>query len=451
MLLSKKRQICFRGVTLIGVGLMFIGCLFISGNSAAASSRQASGAVTLNVWEMDFGPGYTETINQDLAQWKTLHPNIKINLVVKSYTVIETSGKLALSGPGSPDIMVLVEGWQDVQEAAAGLLVNLNKYAKQYGWYHELSASVLAVNSNTSNGKYFGKGNLYSVSDSGTENGYFYNKTVLDHLGLTVPKTLAEMTNDMAVAKAHGLIPMEQAALEHTWDVFMVSDMPTSAITNWVYGNGNVTVDNPSEIAGAQTLLNWVKDGYFQPGFISASEGNSTAPIDAFLAGKSLFYGTGGPTVYGEVAAAHQENNVGFFLQPPAKVGGALATPGGGNNPWAISARSTHQAQAAEFINFLLSKPAQERVQPVSGYLPTDLQLGINHGVPNTLLDNTLSSAYASVAKSGQVIWPDISSTNAYNLFTATVTELVSGKLSPQDMLKQIQQGNAQFISTLGR
>jgi ABC-type glycerol-3-phosphate transport system substrate-binding protein len=400
---------------------------------------------------MDFGPGYTAAINKDLAQWNGMHTGIAINWIWKSYSVIAASGKLALSGPGGPDIMMTVEGWPNVQMGAAGLFANLNKYATQYGWYKKLSASVIALNSSTSNGKYFGRGNLYSVSDSSTEVGYCYNKSLLTRLHLTLPATLSAFTQDMAVAKAHNIIPMEQGNLLHTWDSFMVSDMPTASILNWVFGNGNGTVNNAGEIAGAQTLLNWAKNGYFQPGFISESQnGGTAAPMNNFLAGKSLFYGSCDPTLYGNITAANKQNNVGFFIQPPLRAGGPIAMPGGANNPYIISARSSQKDAAAKFINFLLTKPAQERIQPYSALLPIDAHLGPNPSLPHSLIVQTLSSAYAKVVN-GIVPWPDFATLDYVTVMTADTDELVSGKISPQAMMASLQQDHSKFLATLGR
>jgi ABC-type glycerol-3-phosphate transport system substrate-binding protein len=160
--------------------------------------------------------------------------------------------------------------------AAAGLLVNLNKYAKQYGWLNEFSPSTIGLNSSTSNGKDFGRGNLYSVSDSSTLVGYFYNKKLLASLGLTVPTTMAQFTNELAVAKKHGLIPMEQGNLLHTWDTFMVESMSTSTLSSWIFGNGG-SVDTAGEVQAAKTLQSWMNAGYFQPGFISESQNGGTA------------------------------------------------------------------------------------------------------------------------------------------------------------------------------
>ncbi|GEM_PF-6016089 len=449
MVTMRKLSSRFRGVAAASLGLTLVAAA-----SACASSpaSQAGGGISLTVWGMDLGPGYQQAINQDLAQWKKIHPDITINWITKSYSVIQASEKLALSGPGSPDIIELVQGWPDAQLAAAGLLVNLDKYAKQYGWYSEFSPSTIALNSNTANGKYFGIGNLYSVSDTSTLVGYFYNKSLMARLGLTVPTTMAQFTHELAVAKAHGLIPMEQGNLLHTWDSFMVENMPPATLSDWIYGNGSSTVDTPQEVQGAQTLQTWIKDGYFQPGFISQSQnGGTLQPINAFLSGKSLFYGSADPTLYGNVTAAHQQGNVGFFIQPPVTAGAPLVTPGGADNPYAISTRCAHPAAAAEFLNFLLSEPAQLRVQPDSAFLPTDTRLGPNPALSNSLLTTTFSGQYAQVEKNGVVAWPDFSSLDYVTVMTALTDELASGRITPQDMLAQLQQDHTRFLASIGR
>ena len=57
-----------------------------------------------------------------------------------------------------------------------GLLTPLDDYAEAYGWGDRYSATLLDLNRFSADGKEFGTGNLYGLSQMGEIVGVFYNK-----------------------------------------------------------------------------------------------------------------------------------------------------------------------------------------------------------------------------------------------------------------------------------
>ena len=214
-----------------------------------------------------------------------------MTLEYKNFNDVFVSAKLALSSPGGPDIIQLPQGWPMVQLAAAGLLLNLNKYKQQFGWAKRFTQSNLVDNEASANGKYFGTGNLYGLSDSESYLGVFYNKAILASLGLTVPKTLAQFEHDAAVAKAHGQIGIQfgdsnGAPAIQTYYEILDQYVPATAVNDFSLGSKAGALPASGAVRAATTFTTWAKDGYLSPGWLGVTDSQALA---TFLTGKGLF------------------------------------------------------------------------------------------------------------------------------------------------------------------
>ena len=88
--------------------------------------------------------------------------------------------KLAASGPKAPDVVQANQGRPIMGEMVkAGLLSPVTDYAKTYGWDARYSPMLLDLNKFSSDGKEFGSGDLYGLSQMGEIVGVFYNKTMV--------------------------------------------------------------------------------------------------------------------------------------------------------------------------------------------------------------------------------------------------------------------------------
>src|SRR3954466_6222328 len=157
-------------------------------NSAKIDVSKA-GNVTLTIWDQEVRGGQAAQIKELNQAFLAKYPNVKINRVAKSFTQLNTTLKLAVSAPNAPDIVEANQGRPDMgQLVKGGLLKPLDAYADAYGWKDRWAKTLLDLNRFSADGKQFGAGNLYGVSQMGEIVGVFYNKDKVS----SIPKTLQE-------------------------------------------------------------------------------------------------------------------------------------------------------------------------------------------------------------------------------------------------------------------
>ena len=107
----------------------------------------------------------------------------------------------AISSGTGPDIIFYDAGpgYAGVL-ADAGLLCPLDDYAAQYGWTERVAAPALEATTID--------GTLYGMPLHDDLIGMYYNKTLLDQEGLTVPETLDDLVAFCGEAKEKGYIPI---------------------------------------------------------------------------------------------------------------------------------------------------------------------------------------------------------------------------------------------------
>src|SRR5262249_47379642 len=149
--------------------------------TATATSKpdiSKAGPVTLTVWDQEVRGGQNAEITRLNKEFMAKYPNVTIKRVARAFKDLQSTVKLAVSGPHPPDVVEANQG-RPIMGAlvTAGILRPLDDYAKVYGWRDRYSPTLLSLNSFSSDGKDFGSGNLYGLSQMGEIVGLFYNKT----------------------------------------------------------------------------------------------------------------------------------------------------------------------------------------------------------------------------------------------------------------------------------
>src|SRR5215212_11883061 len=166
----------------------------------------AAGDVTLTVWDQEVRGGQEAQIKRLNAAFQQRYPNVTIKRVAKSFTDLNTTLKLAVSGDDAPDVVQANQGRQVMgQLVKGGLLAPLDAYADAYGWEDRYSKVLIDLNRFSDDGTQFGSGSLYGLSQVGEIVGVFYNKRKVK----TLPKTFAEFEQQLAAAKAAGDVPIQ--------------------------------------------------------------------------------------------------------------------------------------------------------------------------------------------------------------------------------------------------
>jgi raffinose/stachyose/melibiose transport system substrate-binding protein len=322
-----------------------------------------------------------------------------------------------------------------------GLLRPLDTYAKQYGWQQRWSKTLLDLNRFSADGKTFGSGNLYGVSQMGEIVGVFYNKDKVK----TIPKTFAEFESMLAKAKQAGEVPISFGNLDkfggiHEFQTVQNQFAGKDAVRNFVFAKSGATFDTPANREAATTLRDWANKGYFTKDF----NGVGYDPAwQQFARGKGPFLIAG--TWLVENLASTMGSKVGFELVPGPTASSPPVSLGGESLPWSITTKSKHPDVAAAYIDFLTDANAARVLVQTDNLpaMPTAAQ-------PTSPLSRDVFVAWRKVnGAEGLVPYLDYSTPTFYDDITSQIQRLLAGKVQPQGFTQQVQSDYSKFTRTL--
>jgi raffinose/stachyose/melibiose transport system substrate-binding protein len=325
-----------------------------------------AGDVTLTVWDQEVRGGQAKQIKQLNAAFLQKYPNVKIKRVARSFDDILKTIKLGVSGSNPPDVVEANQGRPIMGTLVkGGLLRPLDPYAEAFGWKDRYSSVLLDLNKFSSDGKQFGSGNLYGLSQVGEIVGVFYNKKKVS----SPPKTLAEFEQSLAEAKSQGDIPIQFGNLEkwpgiHEYETVLAQTASKAKVRDFVFARSGASFDTPEFQAAADKLASWAKKGYLAPGFNGTSY---EAAWPQFAKGKGRYLIAG--TWLVADLADRMGPDVGFMLMPGTKAGAEPVALGGETLPFAVTSKSQHPDVAAAYIDFLTNGQAAT-VLAETGNLP---------------------------------------------------------------------------------
>lgn len=272
--------------------------------------------------------------------------------------------------------------------------------------------------------------------------GFYYNKEKLTKLGLTVPKTWAELEAQLPKIKDGGETPLVLGNLEkwpavHVFGPIQGAHTPATEITNLALGNPGGSWTDETNLAAATQLQDWVKAGYLN------SDVNGTAYDDEvakFGKGTGVYFLGGSwntPTIEESLGA-----DAGFFAPPPVDAANGPATTGGTSLPFAVTSASKHPDAAAAYINFITSDDAM-KVIAEKGNLPV---LKASELAPAEGVGRDVYSAYEQVTTKGSLLpYLDYATPTFADTLGAALQDLIAQKKTPQEFGEALQKDYGDF------
>jgi raffinose/stachyose/melibiose transport system substrate-binding protein len=390
-----------------------------------------AGPVTLTVWDQEVRGGQNKEMKQLNAAFMQKYPNVTIKRVAKSFTDLNKTLKLAVSGPKAPDVVEANQGRPIMGELVkAGLLRPITDYEKIYGWDSRYSSTLLDLNRFSSDGKDFGQGDLYGLSQMGEIVGVYYNKKKVPN----PPTTLDAFEQSLAQAKSQGDIPIEFGNLDkwpgiHEFESVLGQTAPKQAIRDFVFAKPDASFDNPQFTAGAQKLVDWIKAGYFNKDVNGAGYDATVAQFGKGK-GRYLIAGTWNTATLSDA----MKDNVGFMLMP-GKDPNAPVSLGGESLPFAITSAAKAPDVAAAYIDFITDANAAKVL------VDTDnLPAMKGAPAPTSGVSVDVANAWQKLnAADGVIPYLDYTTPTFYDDITAAVQELIAGKQSPAQFTAGLQ------------
>jgi raffinose/stachyose/melibiose transport system substrate-binding protein len=364
-------------------------------------------------------------------------PNVTWDIREDQFAVI-TQNALRVLADDPPDLMRL----PSIQQAAkAGVLLNLDEYATAYGWDKWPASQLEQLRVNSAGAR--GDGSLYAQGLNYSLTGIFYNKELAAKIGMTeAPKTLAELDDALAKAKAAGITGIAQfnggatGGLAFPLQNLMAAYGETTPINDWIFQKSGATIDTDSNLKAVQHLQKWIKAGYF------ADDVNSldyAAMMSRFTGGKSLFI-FNGDWESGNFDKT-MAGKVGFFLMPPLEAGGkqaAMSAP----LTFGVSAKAAHPACAAFFLNWVATNETARKITvEVGGSHPMGAQDAYMPEVDaSTVTGQTLAAGTKIGVDNGGMDFIANATSSIYpKSWTPNLQKLVAGEVEPDALLKSVQ------------
>jgi raffinose/stachyose/melibiose transport system substrate-binding protein len=349
---------------------------------------QAQDQVELRVWDQFTDPIESDNADAIYAAFTEQNPNVTITREVFSTEQMRDVVNTAISSGTGPDLIFYDAGpgYAGVL-ADAGLILPLDDYAAQYGWDERIAAP--AVEATTIDGTFYGMPLQTDLI------GMYYNKTLLDQEGLTVPETLDELVTFCGQAAEKGYIPVNFADAEG-WPAFHQFSMTANQMVGpdgiRALLNNEGSWDTPEIVTAIEAFFVTLRDAGCFPEDPVAIAYDDGSPL--FFNGEALLYPTGSWLI-AEMEAQMPDYEVGFVPFPEIEGGQGRVWISGVGSAWYISSTAQNPDEAAAFIDYLFSQEAAEKWIGVSRYfVPVDADLSTIESSPlSDLVIETLQTA----------------------------------------------------------
>ena len=369
-----------------------------------------------------------------LDGFTALHPNVTFDKQYEECGNFSTDIINRMSSDSAPDITQYVDS--AIQTLApAGHVLDLGAYVEAYGWADKFPADQLAMLQLSADGKVHGEGAQYGIPGGAAFTGVFFNKDLLDQLGVGgPPSTFAEFEEMLAAAKERGMTPLALGSLDdggiHLWGGMLASMMGADKAKAWVNGTAGATIAVPEAAEAAAKLAEWSVLGYF-PG---SANGMKEDDARADFAGRGAVFTVDGSWAVGTVRDGLGVD-AGFFGFP----GRQASDPASGQGfcaGFAISSRSEKADVAAAFLDYLASPEAAE-IAVGLGMLPVNIATAPQ---PEPGVATELREAYAAAAADGGIVtFFDHATPTMHTELTQGLQGVIAGEVEPQYFVKALQ------------
>jgi ABC-type glycerol-3-phosphate transport system substrate-binding protein len=207
-----------------GVAMVVAGGILVSavvGASTAGTSarhRAAVSSISGTLTYFDFGSAQNPPTQKLIQQYRKTHPHVRLRFISGPSSNEVAWLDTQLAGGTAPDVITLETNEQPWRDLNKGWWADLTKYANapdpyvkgNKHWIDLLSPGAARLLK-------FANGRIYSMSTTGFDVGYIYNKDIWSKLQLTPPKTWAQMIADFEKIKSSGYIPLDWELGSHSY------------------------------------------------------------------------------------------------------------------------------------------------------------------------------------------------------------------------------------------
>lgn len=224
------------------------------------TKTESSEQVTLTIWDTFVDGSLGQAQEDIIAAYQEAHPNVTVERVAKDGATLSETLKAAFMSGDAPDLVYYEAGIGTVGNyVKAGYYEDLASVYDEYGWKDNIMSACWEIPS--ADGYVWGVGNEMETMS------LYINQAIFDELGLDVPESIEELTEDMAVIKDSGY-----QVLANTLDSQWYNNMNFIGTVLYAYMtqdeiqdcmNNDGSWDKESVRKAVNCIQDWLDKGYF--------------------------------------------------------------------------------------------------------------------------------------------------------------------------------------------
>jgi raffinose/stachyose/melibiose transport system substrate-binding protein len=393
----------------------------------------ALGDVTLTLL---LDAGEEATMKELVPEFEDAYPNVTVDITYKGWTDLMSTVVNSARGANPPDIFNAGSGYAVMPQLLKAELVRpLDDFVDAYGWDADLSPNVMSVHRWSADGTQYGSGDLYGIGVAPQYVGVFYNKAILDELGIDTPATIDDLETAFATSSAAGIQPIMVGNADkyplgsHVLGA-LVSAFQSVDVTNaWLSGEAGATFDTEGVRQALETLVDWNAKGYLGTGFNGM---NIDDAVSRFTNGEAAFFIAN--SFIGASIAEVDPDNFGFVAIQ--REDGSYGAPGGLGTSYRVSSRTELTPAVAAFLDMFKS-PEFAQTLVDNGRLPLAGTDTVE--APNELIAEELVAASNILGSEGTTEQLDNASPTMEGLLGGLIQELLDGRVTIDEVIAQVQ------------
>ena len=412
--------------------------LLLAGCVSAGGGESTGGDQTITWWGWN-----AFNSDQAIADFEKANPGTTVEFKLYSYDDYVTALRTGLTSNDGPDVFQLQPG--DLVANFGSLAVPLDDYLSEENgadWADRVNAEGLRQLQ--LDGAQVGLPSYMSAAGF-----IYYNATILDEVGASVPTDFAEWKTACATIEAAGYDCLAHGAKDAWVNTDVYLSLINSIAPGKVYDaiDGSAKWTDPEFVEAMQAWSDLFTSGIVPSGATAMAEYPDA--FGAFLEKKAAFIALGTwntPGTMTSVGIAESQKTVTATIDSvylsapfPAPISGDAPTApfGGPDNGWAVSAKSDSMDAALDFVNFLSLGGGQD-IQAAGGNIPgvTDVAVATSDVVDDRQVADIerQQNDLANLAGARQIPYGDLAAA-----IGEALSAVAAGTLSPADAMAQIE------------
>lgn len=404
--------------------------------SLMAGTSLASAQATIKWLHLESNPTRL-AVWQDIAkEYEGTHPDVKIEFQFLENEAFKAKLPTLLQSNDAPSMFYTWGGGVLKTQTETGALREIDAALDADGGAWRSSFSPAALDGLSVDGK------VWAAPFQWGQVSFFYNKDLFEKAGVDAGaiKTWDDFLGAVKTLKDAGVTPIaggggEKWPLHFYWSYLAMRELGRDGFDAAKNGEG---FTGEGFVSASQKLIDLGKLEPFQTGYLGATWPDAQATFADGRAAILLgFQNTG--TVQNQAGSATDgkglsQDQIGRFLFPLVEGGkGTMSEEFGGINGWVVTAKAPPETE--EFLKFFLNKENATRLAAETGILPTTI--GAEAGVVDQFMKEIVGEM--STATWHQNYLDQDLGPNVGRVVNDLSVELVSGEISPEDALQQIQ------------